>query len=179
MTGLLVKGVGGLYTIYCGGEYYLAKARGKFRKDRQKPVIGDRVDFIPAAEGDDFGAIERIYDRKNSFIRPAVANIDLLLAVIACRSPEPDLLMIDRLLIQAKMAGVTAVVVINKCDLLETADVAPMAEQYEKSGYEVFCVSTSQRRRAGFPQASNAGLYFGLCGAVCRGQILNTEQPVR
>ncbi len=51
MNGLLIKGVGGLYTVYCQGQRYLVKARGKFRKDSQKPVIGDRVTFFPAQGG--------------------------------------------------------------------------------------------------------------------------------
>jgi ribosome biogenesis GTPase len=70
MTGLLVKGVGGLYTVYADGRYYFAKPRGKFRKDMLVPVIGDRVELLPAQGGEDFGAIERIFPRKNCFVRP-------------------------------------------------------------------------------------------------------------
>ncbi|MGI5900404.1 MAG: ribosome small subunit-dependent GTPase A [Christensenellales bacterium] len=137
-TGLLVKGVGGLYTVYCEGEYYPAKARGRFRKNMQKPVIGDRVDFTPAAPGDDFGVIGRIHPRRNSLVRPAVANISLLLAVMASAMPEPDLMLVDKLLVYSRMSRAEAVVVINKIDL---GDSAAIAAQYEKSGYEVFCVS--------------------------------------
>jgi ribosome biogenesis GTPase len=171
-TGLLVKGVGGLYTVYSGGEYFPAKARGKFRKNMLKPVIGDRVDFVPAAPGDDFGVIGRIHPRKNSLVRPAVANISLLLAVMACAMPDPDLLLVDKLLVYARMSQADAVVVINKMDLGEPGKIA---RQYEKSGYEVFCVSAEtgegiaalKERMKGFVSA-----YAGQSG-VGKSSILN------
>ena len=137
-SGLLVKGVGGLYTVFSNGEYFPAKARGKFRKNMQKPIIGDLVDFTPAVGEEDFGAIEHIYQRKNSFVRPAVANIDLLLVVMACKQPEPDLMLIDRLLLCARMAEVEAFVVINKADI---GNADELAAQYERSGYRTFKVS--------------------------------------
>ncbi len=171
-TGLLVKGVGGLYTVYCQGEYFPAKARGRFRKDMQKPIIGDRVDFVPAAPGDDYGVIGRIHPRRNSLVRPAVANISLLLAVMACAMPEPDLLLVDKLLVYARISQAEAVVVINKTDLGEPGEIA---RQYERSGYEVFCVSAEtgegiaslKERMKGFVSA-----YAGQSG-VGKSSILN------
>lgn len=139
MTGLLIKGVGGLYTVYSQGQTYLAKARGKFRQDRvQKPIIGDWVDFEPAQPGDDFGLITAIHARKNSLIRPAVANLDMLLVVLASTQPQPDLLLADKLLLHARILNIPASVVINKSDLAPSLEIA---RQYQLSGYPVYCVS--------------------------------------
>ena len=172
MSGLLVKGVGGLYTVYSNGEYFAAKARGKFRKNMQKPVIGDHVDFIPAVDDEDFGVIERIYERKNSFVRPAVANIDLLLAVMASKQPEPDLMLIDRLLLFARIAQVEAYVVINKADIGDTAFIA---EQYERSGYTVFCVSAQTGEGIDELRRCMSGRISAYAGqsAVGKSSILN------
>ncbi len=172
MNGLLIKGVGGLYTVYCQGQRYLVKARGKFRKDSQKPVIGDRVTFFPAQGGEDFGAITEIAPRKNQLIRPAVANIDLLMTVFAAASPQPDLLLIDKLLLSARLAQIPAMVVVNKCDL---SDGEALADQYRKSGYDALCVSAHTGQGLDALRARLAGKIVAYAGqsAVGKSSLLN------
>ena len=138
MEGLIIKGVGGLYTVLAGGDFYQTKARGRFRREKMTPMIGDRVEFCPAEAGEDFGYILKIKPRTAQLERPPVANLDLLLVVLACRSPQPDLLLADKLLLKAFQIGVEAVVAINKIDL---APFETIAKQYRLSGLEVFPVS--------------------------------------
>lgn len=172
MTGLLVKGVGGLYTVYADGRYYFAKPRGKFRKDMLVPVIGDRVEFVPAQGGEDFGAIERIFPRKNCFVRPPVANIDLLLAVIAASSPQPDLMLTDKLLLHAAISAVETVLVVNKTDLGLPQDIV---RQYALSNYQVYPVCASDGQGIGALHSRMQGKVSAYAGqsAVGKSSILN------
>ncbi len=174
MQGLLIKGVGGLYTVYCDEDrqLYPAKARGKFRKEGQIPTVGDRVSFTPAAPGDDFGAIDEIFPRKNRLVRPAVANIDLLFVVMALHSPEPDLLMCDKLLFQARMCQMETIVVINKADL---GDAGALAAQYESCGIPVLQVSAQKGRGIDELLSHTRGKICALAGqsAVGKSSLLN------
>ena len=116
--GTIIKGVGGLYSVYYQGDVYTCKPRGKFRKDQIKPMIGDNVvlgDFAETADGYT-AVIDEILERKNSLIRPAVANVDRIVFVIAAVAPMPDLLLLDKMLAAAKKKNISAVIVVNKAD---------------------------------------------------------------
>ncbi len=115
MYGKIIKGIGSFYTVLSEVEETICKARGRFRKDRIKPVIGDEVQFIRDPSGDGF--IEEILPRKNVLIRPPLANLDLLFLTVASALPQPDLLLIDRLLVQARIMNIDCALIINKTDL--------------------------------------------------------------
>ena len=91
MKGVIIKGVGGLYSIKCGEQILECRARGRFRKEQMTPLVGD---FVEVADG----CITEIYDRKNALIRPACANIDKLFLVTALSSPDPVIYNIDKML---------------------------------------------------------------------------------
>ena len=137
MTGRIIQGIGGFYTVKSGAESYVCKARGRFRREKLSPLVGDLVEFIPGTE-DDEGSIEEILPRKNCLERPAVANLDLLLVAFAFTQPEPDLLLVDRLLVRARRAGMEAAIVVNKSDLGNAQDYL---KQYALSGYATACLS--------------------------------------
>lgn len=140
MTGRIVKGVGGFYTALCEGEKYTLRARGSLRRQKITPTVGDFVEFTPGEEEAD-GWLERVLERKNSLERPPVANIDIALLQVAACNPQPDLLMLDKLLIICHMAGIDAAVIVSKADL--DPDMAKsIAAQYEKSGVPVCMVSS-------------------------------------
>lgn len=126
MIGKIIKGIGGFYYIKSGNAIHTLKARGVFRIRGGKPVIGDIVDF-----SEDGGFIEKIHTRKNEFIRPAVSNMDQLAMVFAPTMPSPDLLLVDRLLIQAEAAGIDIFVVLNKSELVEQTIIEEFKEQYK------------------------------------------------
>ena len=129
MTGTILQGIGGFYTALDDeGREYTLRAQGKLRREHMKPKVGDRVEMMPG-EGEEHGWICRILPRRNALVRPPVANIDVIVIVAAAATPDPDLLMVDRLMLNARRAGISVQLVINKADLApESAD--DIARQY-------------------------------------------------
>ena len=93
MDGVIIKALSGFYYVSSGGNTYECRARGKFRIDGTSPLVGDKVSFMPERSK---GVIEKVYERKNFFIRPAVANLDALVFVAANTTPVTDPFLIDR-----------------------------------------------------------------------------------
>ena len=128
--GRVLKGVGGFYTVRSEeGALYTCMARGKFRKEKLTPTVGDYVEFDPGDAVTE-GYLLRILPRKNLLRRPPVSNVDLVAVVIAWKDPDPDMLLADRLLAQAEEWGLEAALVINKCDLAEPEAVEDLAAGY-------------------------------------------------
>ena len=116
--GVIVKGVGGLYYARDEhGEIHVLRAKGKFRKQRITPMVGDRINFTPG-EGDEHGWVEEILPRDSELIRPPVANIRHIVLVMAPQ-PAPDFLLMDTLIVMAVKQGIQPAIVVNKCDLDE------------------------------------------------------------
>lgn len=136
-SGVIIKGIAGFYYVSMPDGIYECKARGRFRKDDITPLPGDRVEVLIVNDSKKTGFIEKILPRKNVLARPAVANIDQLVAVVAAVSPQPDLLLLDKLLITAGKKGIDALVFINKTDLDITAGYIEIASIYRASGYNV------------------------------------------
>ena len=141
MTGRIIKGVGGFYTALCGGNAYTLRARGSLRRMKVTPKVGDFVDFTPG-EGEADGWLERVRERRNSLERPPVANIDLALVQVAACNPQPDLVMLDKMLIICRLAGIDTAVLISKADL-DPAAAEAIARQYEPGGMPVCRVSAA------------------------------------
>ncbi|MBQ3124710.1 MAG: ribosome small subunit-dependent GTPase A [Clostridia bacterium] len=140
MRGKIYKGIGGFYYVATDtGEIIECKARGKFRKEHIIPIIGDDVE-IEVKNGK--GSITEIYERKNSLIRPAVANIDIIVVVVAAKDPDPATFVTDKMLVNAEINGIEAVVCINKTDLAQNAELKGI---YERSGYKTLCVSATEK----------------------------------
>ncbi len=138
--GMLVRGFGGFYVAAQeDGEEYTLRCKKKFRRQRMSPLVGDRVLFTPG-EGETHGWVEEILPRKTECVRPPVANVTLLLVVI-CPSPEPDWLLVDRLLVRSRQQGMKAALLVNKCDLDggRTADTA--RREYAGAACPVLSVS--------------------------------------
>lgn len=127
-VGRIIKGIGGFYTVESQGALYTLKAAGKFRNDVKTPLPGDYVEFDPQ-EGDD-GAFDAIRPRRNQLIRPRVANVDLVFALVSARDPAPDYLLLDKLCISAAMMDIQVVAVLNKCDLTDEAAKATFLDTY-------------------------------------------------
>ena len=136
MKGRITKGIGGFYYVkVADGTIYECKARGIFRKDNIKPIVGDIVE-ISVQSG--IGNIEKIEQRKNELIRPSVSNIDILVIVVAAGEPEPNLSLLDKLLVNAEILGIEPIICINKTDV---KDFSYLLEVYQKSGYKVITAS--------------------------------------
>jgi len=144
-TGVILRGIGGFYTAMDGGgEGYTLRAQGKLRRERLKPKVGDRVELLPG-EGEEHGWICRILPRRNALVRPPVANIDVIVIVVAAATPDADLMMADRLMLNARRAGIAVQLVINKRDLApENAnDIARQYRGAEVSPLQV-CAATGE-----------------------------------
>ena len=115
-AGVILKGIGGLYTVYENGTLYSCSARGIFRKDGETLLTGDRVILRDRDFGKMSAVISEICPRRNSLLRPRVANVDKLILVIAAGNPKPDLYLVDKMLIMAERNEITPVLVINKAD---------------------------------------------------------------
>jgi len=127
--GRIIKGVGGLYSIEQEGVIHACKARGLFRLKKVTPMVGDWVGFEPA-QGKEDGRIVDILPRSNAMKRPAVANVDLNIIVIAAGEPQPDFLLVDRLLALAEEAELATALCVNKADQVEAEVLADYRRQY-------------------------------------------------
>ena len=178
MTGRILEGIGSFYTVESDGVSYVCKARGRFRKQRITPLVGDLVEFAPAGDEGGEGFIEEILPRKSELVRPPVANVDLLFVTVAVSAPEPDLLLVDRLMVRARRAGIEVKLVVNKTDLgLEKADA--IKRQYERAGCEVFLVCAREETGVEAVRAAARGKIIAFAGqsAVGKSSIMNALCP--
>lgn len=113
--GVIIKSLSGFYTVSVGNSIVECKARGRFRHDGLSPLVGDRVELTVDAQGR--GRIESVQERRNFFIRPAVANLDQLVMFASGSNPVTDPFLIDRVVAIAENAGCEPVICLNKCDL--------------------------------------------------------------
>ena len=142
MRGILLKGVGGFYYARTEDEsVYTLRAQGKLRRDRMKPKVGDRVEFSPGT-GEEHGWILRVEPRKNELTRPPVANVDVIAIVVAAATPEPDLLLADRLMLNARRAGIGVQLVVSKCDL-DPERAEAICRQYRGADANPIAVSSA------------------------------------
>ena len=147
MHGRIIKGIAGFYYVYADDDNtYECKAKGIFRKDRKKPMVGDEaeLDILDAQERT--GNITRLLDRRCELIRPAVANVDQAVIVFALTHPEPNFMLLDKLLLQFEIQKVPVVIVFNKEDLVDDAEAEHARDIYKGSGAKVLltCATKGQ-----------------------------------
>ena len=142
MQGIIIGNVSNTYKIETTEKIYVAYARGKFKNQDIKPLVGDRVEIEVTDEEKNEAIIEEILPRKNEIKRPKIANIDQIVFIISTKNPKPDLLMLDKQLAYAEKIHVEPVIVVNKCDLKEIYE--SIKELYSKVGYKVIVTSAKQ-----------------------------------
>ena len=114
MRGKIIKGIAGFYYVFVpGAGTYECKAKGIFRKDNIKPLVGDNVDIDILDETDKEGNITAIEERHNELIRPTVANIDQALVIFAINKPMPNYNLLDRFLVSMEMQDVPSLICFN------------------------------------------------------------------
>ena len=177
--GIIVKSTGGLYTVEKNdGTTEECRAKGAFRHARITPLAGDRVTFETAAGKEGF--ITKIHERKNSLIRPAVANVDLLCVVIAAKNPDPDLFILDKLCAVAKNNGIEVLLIVNKDDI---GDSEMISEIYTKSGFKVvpMCATNPDEYKESVEtirnEAKNKISFFTGASGVGKSSVLNAVYP--
>ncbi|WIF94589.1 ribosome small subunit-dependent GTPase A [Caminicella sporogenes] len=139
--GIIVKGIGGFYYIKCGDNVYECRARGIFRKKNIKPLVGDYVKFT--LNNENSGVIEEILDRKSELLRPPVANVEHAIIVFAAKNPEPNMILLDKMLVLGEVAGLKLTICINKIDLDENGEIIKKIQSiYKNTGYNIIFSST-------------------------------------
>ena len=142
-VGIVTASAGGLYTVRCkkndGYEDLRCRARGVFRHDRITLLVGDRVEVI-RDEQENGVVINKIFERKNSLIRPPIANVDVIFVTMAASSPAPMLDMTDKLVSILEHNSIEPVIIVGKCELdRESGD--RICDIYRRGGFRVFEVS--------------------------------------
>lgn len=144
MRGRIVRGIAGFYYVQTGSRIYECKAKGIFRKDKKKPLPGDYVEIDILDEVSLTANISAILPRTNELIRPAVANVDLALVIMAAASPAPNLNLLDRFLVTMEQQRVNCCVCFNKQDLVDEQIKDRLRESYRNTGYPVLFTSARQ-----------------------------------
>ena len=124
---------------------YECKAKGIFRKDKKKPLVGDHVEIEILSEDEKTGNLTELLERKNELIRPAVANVDQALVIFALEDPKPNVALLDRFLVMMEQQEVPAAVCFNKDDLAGPEKAEEMRKIYEDCGYPVFLCSAAKK----------------------------------
>jgi len=149
LKGKIIKGIAGFYYVHVpmDDNIYECKAKGIFRNQNIKPLVGDDVLIDTDNQPEGCGTISGILPRKNELIRPAVANVDQAMVIFAAAEPDPNLNLLDRFLIMMQKQKLDTVVCFNKMDIADEKELALLEETYRLCGYQV--VFTSLRRQDG------------------------------
>ncbi len=148
MQGKIVKGIAGFYYVHVNGIGVIeCKAKGIFRKDGTKPLVGDNVEIETVGEEHASGNIVLIHKRNNEIIRPAVANIDQAVIIFSMIKPMPNLNLLDRFLIMMEKQHIPCIICFNKEDIVSKEEQEKLQTVYQNSGYLVLIVSA--KRKAG------------------------------
>ncbi len=173
MNGYITKGIGGFYYVKVGDEIIECKAKGIFRKRNISPVAGDEVRIETENGGN---VIAEIYPRKNIFIRPPIANLDVLFIVSSTIQPVPSTLVIDKLTAIAVDKNVTPVLIFTKGDLSST--------EFLKKSYELAAIKTIEvdyKTGLGLDEVKSiiSGKLTAFCGnsGVGKSTLLNELCP--
>lgn len=175
IDGIIIKGIGGFYYVEAAdGIIYECKARGVFRKEKITPLAGDKVEI--SVDENNKNSIEKIYERRNMFKRPPIANVDKLVIVSSVCDPRPNLLIIDRLTAVAVYKNVEPIIAFTKNDL-QSAD--EYIEIYKNAGFKTFAVSNETGEGIGEVKAviENGVCVFTGNSGVGKSSLINRMYP--
>ena len=174
MEGSILRGIGSFYTVLCDedGREYTLRAQKKLRHQHLTPMVGDRVRFTPG-QGEEDGWLEEILPRKSMLVRPSVANVDMLMLVVAS-VPAPDLLLCDKLILRATQGNMTPAICVNKIDLGDGL-ARQIGEEYEGTQLRVFSASAQTGEGIEALREAMRGKVTCLAGqsAVGKSSLLN------
>ncbi len=179
MQGKIVKGISGFYYVFVAGTgIYECKAKGAFRKEGMKPLVGDLVEIAVLDEDKKLGSIEKILPRSIELIRPAVANIDFALVIFAAAKPQPNLNLLDRFLCMMEYRHVPSVICFNKCDLVDEEEKVRLSAIYEAAGYKILFVSAKYKENLEQLEAVLQGKTAAVAGpsGVGKSSLVNALQ---
>ena len=172
-TGRIIKSLSGFYDVRTENKVITCRARGHMRRGGMSPLVGDIVD-ISVEKGK--GMVERIHPRNNSFVRPAVANLELLVIFAANVNPVTEPFLIDRVCAIAGDQEVPVCICVNKCDMDPGTDLAAI---YRQAGYTVIQTSAETGQGVDELRAALSGKFCAFTGnsGVGKSSILNALSP--
>ncbi len=173
-TGIITKITGGFYYVEAADSVYECKARGVFRKRGTTPLVGDIVDITVPDDG--YCSIDKIHDRRNSLVRPALANLDNLMIISSVKEPDVNLYLIDKMTAAAVNKEITPIVVFSKSDLAQTDDLVDI---YRKVNIPAFSFSSVDNRGLDEIKAVLKDKVTAFCGnsGVGKSTLLNALFP--
>lgn len=168
-TGRIVKALSGFYYVRVDARVIECRARGIFRKEHITPLVGDEVRISLQGKR---GTVEEILPRRNSFLRPAVSNLDALVLLASGSNPVTDPFLIDRVCAIAGDRGVPVLICVNKTDL---NDGERLIRIYRHAGYEVFPTSAETGEGIDALRVAIAGKTVAFTGnsGVGKSSVLN------
>lgn len=180
MQGKIIKGIAGFYYVHVERQgIYECKAKGIFRKDHKKPLVGDDVDVEVLDEEEKLGHILEILPRKSALIRPAVANVDQALIIFAIVKPNPNFNLLDRFLIRMERQNLPTIICFNKQDIATPEEKEALQKAYETCGYQVLFISALEEE--GLEQVRHilAGKTTAVAGpsGVGKSSLINRLAP--
>ena len=147
LEGTIVKGIGGFYYVDVpGAGLYECRARGLFRSQKRKPLVGDHVILETESRESLNGYVTEILPRKNSLIRPLAANIDQALVIFAAAQPAPNFNLLDRFTVMMESKGIELLLCFNKEDLIGEEEKEAIREIYRASGFRLSFASAKNQK---------------------------------
>jgi ribosome biogenesis GTPase len=179
IKGLILKGIGGQYTVKTKNSIYICEIRGSIKYSDDRPIVGDFVQIEIIDEELKKGMIKNILPRKTKLHRPLVSNVSQAIIVFSIKDPDPHLNLLDRLLVFVEHSGLNAVICFNKSDIDDFDLVSEYKELYENAGYKV--IVTSAKENLGKNELieilkDEISVFAGPSG-VGKSSLLNMIQP--
>lgn len=180
MQGKIIKGIAGFYYVHTAESgIYECKAKGIFRNQKIKPLVGDNVRLAVISEEEKTGNIEELLPRMNALTRPAVANMDQALVIFAAAKPRPNFNLLDRFLILMKYQRVPVIICFNKQDLAAEGETALLRQIYADSGCRILFTSALEQNGVEELGSILKGKTTAVAGpsGVGKSSLINLLQP--
>lgn len=172
LTGKVIKALSGFYYVKTAQQQiYQCRARGKFRKDKFSPLVGDNVVFQQENQRD--GYILKVEERKNTLVRPPIVNIDQAFVLMSTTNPQFSTRLLNRFLTILAFHNISAIIVMTKTDLLTLS--TDIIETYQKIGYQVLDAQQDKQQLIALCQ-DKFSVFCGQSG-VGKSTLLNSLIP--
>jgi ribosome biogenesis GTPase len=179
VKGIIIRGIAGNFYVKTDEGIYTCRARGLFRKDNIKPLVGDHVHIDITDEADMEGYLKEIEERRNELIRPHVANVDQVIIMMSASHPAPNFILLDKLMILAQHNGLEPIICFNKMDIESKESIETIGSIYADAGYHV--VLTSAKTEVGIEalrdlMKDHINVFAGPSG-VGKSTVINALMP--